>query len=219
MLLLAGAIVLGVLIGLALGGSIKALGKLRFLWWPLAFVGLGLQLVPVPSMDGNVDRWLAVGLLILSYVVLLVFVAVNFRVPGFPLIGLAFLLNVLVISVNGGMPVSDQALRRAYGPGYRETLEDLQRLGGAKHHLERPEDVLVPLADVIPIGAPVRQVFSVGDLVLLAGIVWVLAGATKGAGVRARRSMPEWPGGEATPHDRLPRPLPAHPGQERGSPG
>jgi hypothetical protein len=178
-LLIAGAIVLSVLLGLALGGSVRGLVRLRFLWWPLAFVGLALQLVPVPSMEGQIDHWLAVALLILSYVVLLVFVAVNFRLPGFPLIAVGFALNVLVISVNGGMPVSDSALRQVHGRGYEENRQELERRGGAKHHLERPDDLLMPLADVIPIGAPVRQVVSVGDLMFLGGITWMIAAAAK----------------------------------------
>jgi hypothetical protein len=206
-LLIAGAIVLGILLGLALGGSVRALARLRFLWWPLAFVGLALQVLPVPSMDGQVDHWLAVGLLVSSYVVLLVFVALNRRLPGFSVIALGFGLNILVISVNGGMPVSNQALRQAYGPAYADTLDDLQRGGGAKHHLQRPDDVLIPLADVIPIGPPVRQVFSAGDLVAMAGIVWLLAGATSRpvpGGAQARREWPADEGGRTG----LPRSVP-----------
>jgi hypothetical protein len=33
---------------------------------------------------------------------------------------------------------------------------------------------------VIPLGAPVRQVLSVGDMVWLVGTVWVVAGAMRG---------------------------------------
>jgi hypothetical protein len=206
-LLIAGAIVLGILLGLALGGSVGALARLRFLWWPLAFVGLALQVVPVPSTEGRLDHWLAVGLLIASYVVLLVFVALNRRLSGFSVIALGFALNVLVISVNGGMPVSNQALRHAYGPAYADTLEDLQRGGGTKHHLQRPDDVLMPLADVIPIGPPVRQVFSVGDLVAMAGIVWLLAAATKRAVPGAEGARRGWPADEGG-RTGLPRQVP-----------
>lgn len=217
MLLIAGAVVLGILVGLVLGGSIGALGRLRFLWWPLAFVGLLLQLSPVPSMEGQVDHWLAVALLVLSYVVLLVLVAVNLRVPGVPLIAVGFALNLLVIAVNGGMPVSGGALRQAYGPRYLETRQDLLEHGGAKHHLERPDDVLMPLADVIPIGPPVRQVFSIGDLVFMAGVAWVLAAATKRGRPRGSAAMRGWPADEgASTH-----PRPAHrswPGRAAPSP-
>jgi uncharacterized protein DUF5317 len=112
--------------------------------------------------------------------VLLAFVLANLRYVGFWLVGVGFALNILVISLNGGMPVGDHALRTASGSRYQETLHDLVATGGAKHHLQRPSDKLVPLTDVIPLGPPVRNVFSVGDLVALGGVAWVMAETTKG---------------------------------------
>lgn len=186
MLLILGAILAGVLVGLMLGGSLRQLAEIRLRWWALALLGLVLQLVPVPSMEGRLDHWLAVGLLIASYVVLLAFVAVNIRLPGFWLIAAGFVLNVLVISINGGMPVSTDALRQAYGSGYRSVLTDLERSGGAKHHLARPDDDLIPLTDVIPLGPPVRLVLSAGDILFFMGVTWVIAAATKGPPGRHR---------------------------------
>jgi hypothetical protein len=216
-LLVIGAVVLGVLLGTAFGGSIRTLSEVHFRWWPLALVGFALQLIPIPSLEGRLDHWLSVGLLVASYLVLLVFVAANFRIAGFPLVAAGFALNVLVISINGGMPVSDRALRSAYGTGYGASLRELQLHGGAKHHLQRPDDDLMPLADVIPIGAPIRKVFSMGDLVSMLGITWVIAGATRGPGGKhrvgaaaARREQPgalEW---QESPSPPAP-PLAPHP--------
>lgn len=180
MLLIGGAIVAGCLIGLAMGGSLRSLAEIRLRWWPLAVVGLALQLAPVPSLHGQLDHWLAVGLLIASYVALLGFVLVNIRLAGFALISVGFALNVLVISLNGGMPVSRQALNEAYGTTSRSVVLELQSNGGAKHHLERPDDVLMPLADVIALGAPVRLVMSIGDVLFFLGVTWVIAAATRG---------------------------------------
>ena len=188
-----GALALGILVGLLGGGSLRALAEVHLRWWPLAILGLALQLLPVPSLPGRLDHWLAVGLLVISYFVLLAFVGANLRLSGFTLMAAGFALNMLVISINGGMPVSDQALREAYGGGYRTTLRDLTRHGGAKHHLERPDDVLTPLADVIPIGPPVRKVFSVGDLVALAGMAWVVGAATQGSTGKHRRRAARGP--------------------------
>jgi hypothetical protein len=179
-LLIVGAVVLGILVGLALGGGLGPLADANFRWWPLAIVGLGLQFVPVPSRTGEADHLLGVGLLVASYVVLLAFVALNLRYVGFWLVAAGFALNLLVISLNGGMPVDDHALRVAYGSNYQSTLHSLLTSGGAKHHLQRPSDALTPLSDVIPIGKPVGNVFSVGDMVALFGVAWVMAEATKG---------------------------------------
>jgi hypothetical protein len=179
MLLVVAVIVGGILVGLGLGGSLRNIAEVRLRWWPLAVAGLVLQLIPVPSRPGQLDHWAAVGLLIGSYVVLLIFVAANLRLPGFPLIAVGFALNVLVIGLNGGMPVKDQALRQAAGSRYERSRQVLLQKGGLKHHLATPDDVLVPLSDVIGIGGPVRNVFSPGDLLSYAGVAWALGELTR----------------------------------------
>jgi len=202
-LIVLGAVLLGVVIGLALGGSFATLADARFRWWPLAIVGLCFQLIVVPGVKGQLDHWLSVGFLIASYVVLLVFVAVNVRRPGFALVAVGFALNLLVISLNGGMPVEASALRTAAGPRYPGALRRLVQTGGTKHHLAGPGDVLTPLSDDIGVGRPVRNVFSVGDLTAMAGVMWVLAMATKGPPGRRRRPRSRWrqaaPGLEVRP--------------------
>lgn len=180
MLVILGAVVVGVLLGLALGGSITALSEAHFRWWGLAIAGFGLQVIPIATAWHGISHWLDVGLLVLSYVALLGFVVKNWRRPGIPLVTFGFALNFLVIALNGGMPVNDHALKQAYGSGYGPTLRELQEHGGAKHHLARADDVLTQLSDVIPIGSPVHRVFSAGDLISIVGITWVIAGATRG---------------------------------------
>jgi hypothetical protein len=194
MLLILGAILAGILIGLILGGSLQQLAEIKLRWWALALVGLALQLAPIPSLKGQLDHWLGVGLLIASYLVLLVFVAANIRLPGFRLIAVGFALNVIVIAVNGGMPVSRQALRQAYGADYPVILRDLELNGGAKHHMQRPDDDLIPLTDVIPLGSPVRLVLSVGDVLFFLGVTWVIAAATRGPRGRHRVGAEGEPG-------------------------
>jgi hypothetical protein len=193
-LLIIGAVAVGIAIGLAFGGGLKPLAEAQFKWWPLAIVGLALQLVPVPSRPGEADHLLGVGLLVASYIVLLAFVALNLRYFGFWFVAAGFALNLLVITLNGGMPVDDHALRVAYGSEYQATLHSLVASGGAKHHLQRPSDVVTPLSDVIPVGRPVGNVFSVGDMVALFGVVLVMAGATKGppGKHRVRRATRGW---------------------------
>jgi Family of unknown function (DUF5317) len=179
MLLVVAVVVGGILLGLVFGGSFRNLGEVHLRWWPLALTGLVLQLIPVPSRPGQADHWAAVGLFAVSYVVLLVFVAANIRVPGFPLIAVGFLLNVLVIGLNGGMPVKDDALRRAAGSDYARAHARLLEKGGLRHHLARPDDVLVPLSDVVGIGAPIASVYSPGDLLAYLGVAWALEELTR----------------------------------------
>ena len=205
----------GILIGLALGGSLRYLAEVRLRWWPLAIAGLVLQLIPVPSRPGQVDHWAAVALLVASYAVLLVFVGVNLRLPGFPLIAIGFALNLLVIGVNGGMPVKDQALKQAAGSRYERSRQVLLRNGGAKHHLATSRDVLVPFSDVVGIGGPVRNVFSAGDLLSYAGVAWALAALSRRP---ARRYRPEL-GPASVTRERDDGPFPADPGPGVARPG
>lgn len=173
MLLLLGAIVAGVAIGVLMGGSFRNLAEVQFRWWGLAFLAAGLQFVPAPSGD---ERWVGAALLMASFACLVAFMALNIRLPGLWLVAVGFALNLLVIGLNGSMPVRDSALEAAYAEGYADQRRELVRGDQTKHHLERPEDDLMVLADVIPVGAPVRQVLSVGDIVWLVGTVWVVAG-------------------------------------------
>src|SRR6266480_1734408 len=177
MLLILGTLLAGLGAGFAMGGSLRRLGDVHFRWWGLAFVGLALQVAPVPSRPGNGDHGLAVGLLIASYLVLLVFVGANIRRAGFAVIAAGFVLNALVITVNAGMPVSGHALHAAAGPYYRQTFTRLTVHGGAKHHLVAPINHRVGLSFALPVGGPVRQVHSVGDILWLAGAAWVVARA------------------------------------------
>jgi len=179
-ILILGAVLLGLVIGLATGGSVKDLASVRFRWWGLVFLGLGLQLVPVPSRPGDNDHVVGVALLVGSYVALLVFVVANLRLPGFWLLAAGFACNLVLVAVNGGMPVSAGALRRAAGSNYSAMVASLRTERGARHHLVRPDDDLVALADVIPMRWPGPQVLSVGDVVWLLGTVWLVAGATHG---------------------------------------
>jgi Family of unknown function (DUF5317) len=189
-LLIVLVVVVGIAVGMALGGTLRNLSELRIRFWPLAILGLALQLVPIRSPD---QHWLAVALLIASYAVLLVVVVANLRVSGFPIIAVAFALNLLVVSANGGMPVSARAVRVGWGArGAEGLIGALERSGGEKHHLQRPDDTLVPLSDVIGIGPPISQVVSPGDILFLIGVGWVLAAATLGPrGRHARGHVPE----------------------------
>jgi hypothetical protein len=199
-LLLLAVLILGVLVGLAMGGNLRHLSEISFRWWGFAILGLAVQFVPVPSGWGDRGHLVAVGLLILSYVLLTVFVAANIRQAGFPLMAAGFLLNILVIAVNGGMPVSSHALDVAYGSGASGQAAAIRSSGGEKHHLERPDDVLLPLTDVVGIPAPFHTVFSPGDLVSLAAAGWVVAAATAGPGGRhSRRSVAEMERGAIAP--------------------
>jgi hypothetical protein len=163
------AIVIAIVAGLLAGGRLTNMDSARIRFPVLAPVGLGLQLLPVPG------RVLPMALLYVSFVILFVFALVNLRRPGFALIFLGLAMNFAVIAGNGGMPVTRHALAAS---GQQDTLTFLIHDGGAKHHLATSSDVLLPLADVIPIGG-VDQVASAGDLTAYLGIMWLIVASMR----------------------------------------
>jgi hypothetical protein len=183
-LLLAAILGIGLLLGWGLGGRLRNLGAVGIRLWPLALVGLILQLVPVPNLEGTLGDLLPVGVLLVSYAVLLFFVALNWRLRGFVLIGVGLLLNAVVIGVNLGMPVSEHAARQS---GQAEAIPVLASGQDPKHFLADDESALLPLADVIPVGSPFHIVVSVGDVVSYVGAAVFLTTAMLGVADRRSR--------------------------------
>jgi hypothetical protein len=150
-------------VGFLTGGNLTNLSHLKLRYWGLAFLGLGLQVAPYPVSWG---KEIAVGSLLLSFLVLLAFALANYRQAGFALIIFGCLANFTVIAANWGMPVSGHALivSDQVGP-----LGELERGEATKHHLATPTDHFIFLGDVIPIPNPLHVVVSPGDLLVYLG--------------------------------------------------
>jgi hypothetical protein len=161
------AIVLGGAIGLLAGGRLQNLGEHRLAAWPLLPAGVIVQV-----MSNFAHGGVALALLLASYLALLVFAAANVRLLGMALVVLGLACNVLVIGVNHGMPVRPRAVIRAGIAHNQRDLADIHLQ--AKHHYERPSDRLLVLADIIPV-RPLREVLSVGDVVMSLGIMVVVS--------------------------------------------
>jgi hypothetical protein len=153
--------------GFSLGGSVRPFERLRVHWWPLALVGLGLQVAPSPG--GSLGAAMLIG----SYTVLIAFALVNRRLTGAWLVVAGLALNLAVIAPNGGMPFSAAAIARAGG-------HDVTVAGDDKHHLMSAADVMRPLGDVIPIPSPVSAILSIGDVALYAGLAWFVVAVMRG---------------------------------------
>lgn len=158
-----------ILLGLALRGRVTNLAETRFRFAWLGLLGVGLQLPTVSGTGGDL-------LLLASFACLLAVVLLNVRQPGFALVLLGLVLNLIVIGVNRGMPVSRGAI---VASGQASTLAELRHADSPKHHLMGPKDRLTFLGDVIAIGPPIRRAVSVGDLVALLGIGWFVVGTMR----------------------------------------
>lgn len=148
--------------------------KIRFGW--LVLMALAAQLVVIYAGFGDVGvlrRFIFPS----SYVLLVAFVALNRRRIGFLVIGAGMLLNFAAIISNGGlMPVTPANAEKA-GMGYK--IEDVE-LGDA---IPRSKNVLLEESDTnlqwlsdrfTWISDSPLAVFSIGDVVIAAGLIVVL---------------------------------------------
>jgi hypothetical protein len=165
-LILAGTL-LAVLLVPVLGGRLSGLGTLQLRRRRLVLAALLLQVLTI-SIVPHWPRPLVVVLHGLSYLLAAGFVWSNRRLPGIWLVAAGGGLNAFVIAVNGGtMPASADALRRV---GMTEQVD------GYVNSEVLQDPVLPWLGDVFasPAWLPLRNVYSVGDLLLLAGAVWAV---------------------------------------------
>ncbi|MEN8235185.1 MAG: DUF5317 domain-containing protein [Actinomycetota bacterium] len=148
---------IAIVIGLARGGKLSNLTEIGVRAWWLLFLGFGLQIgatfLPVRMHE------LAVGLILSSYLPLLLFVWLNRQMAGLWVAGIGVLMNFTVIAVNSGMPVMLAAAELAGGSS--------DVILGAKHVVLTESTHLAFLADVIPLPG---NVISIGDVFLAVGV-------------------------------------------------
>ncbi len=150
-----------------LGGDLRRLATLdvRATWvLPLA---LALQVL-VLGVAPDAPRPVAVGTHLVTYLLAAAFIWANRRVAGLVLLAAGAATNGLTIALNGGtLPASESALRRA---GLPVEVDGFTNSGV----LDAPR--LPWLGDVfaIPAGVPLANVFSIGDVLILAGAAWLL---------------------------------------------
>lgn len=161
---------LAVAIAVVRGGSLEALAATRFRWTSLLVTALIVQVVFDIWSPAGVSESSALALLLTTNLGVVAFLVLNRSLPGMLAAGVGLALNVVVIAANGGMPVSQQAVRAA---GVEAEGGEL----GLKHEVIDDDTKLRPLADVIVVPL-VNEVLSVGDLVLAAGIAHLVYART-----------------------------------------
>lgn len=177
MILFVSVIALGIVLGYALGGRLEGFQELRLRWWGLAIAGLALQFLPLPEGAAGNDLFVRTAVLGISYSLLVVFAFSNVRLPGMALVLIGLTANLIVIVANGGMPVSEAALRDS---GQAALISELRAGGADKHHLMNDGDVLTFLADVIGVPKPIGQAVSLGDVLQYSGLIWLTIATMRG---------------------------------------
>lgn len=174
-MLLLSSLVVGILAGLVLRGSLWHLGQLRLRCWPLLFSALIAQVVIFSSPVATSSLIVRCGgiLYSLTLLVVLAALAVNLHIKGMWLVMLGAALNALVIVVNGGqMPVDYGKLEIALGqPLVAEYGQSFINTAPMSESTK-----LSVLGDVVlmPSFLPIRNVLSIGDVLIALGTIVVV---------------------------------------------
>jgi hypothetical protein len=148
----------------------------------LALIALGLQIPLLRAPSGPTQQVVAAqAFFLLSHLLLLTFVWLNRRLVGIQFVGLGVLCNLAVILTNGGfMPITPETLVRI-NPG--STLDQWTvgfHYGYSKDVILLAQDTFLwVLSDmlVLPPPFPWPTAFSIGDLLIAAGIIVLLQGS------------------------------------------
>ena len=169
-------VALALVVGALAGGGIPRLGdlKLNLIWVLFGALALRVGMVLLGQSDVGAELPLGWGF-ISAYLLLFVFLGANWRVPGLQVAAVGIGLNTLALILNGGqMPIWSAAFATA---GF--TPDELQ--GDPFHFLISSGTVAEfvsrggVLGDVLPLPIPlIRDVVSIGDILLSLGIFWAI---------------------------------------------
>ncbi|HTE67162.1 MAG TPA: DUF5317 family protein, partial [Actinomycetes bacterium] len=180
----------GIVAGLLRGGRLDSLRAARVKALPLLVAALVLQLLlGLPWGHGHGSRW-GIGsvLLVVSLLVLLIVARANAQLPGMPLVALGLLANLLVVGLNGAMPVSTPA-----PPADLHTTSAQVTHLGPQYLVAGPETRLPMLGARVGV-LRVRTAVSVGDLLQYGGLVLLIQGLlVRGVARRPKPTTPRSP--------------------------
>jgi hypothetical protein len=170
------SIAAGLLLGRLLGGRIRNIEHVRFVWWQLALAGLAVQLFlfadPIQERVGAEGP----AIYVLSTLVVLVALLRNLRQPGLALIALGAILNLVPILANGGyMPSSPEVWLELTG----EAAVPVAYYSNVT--LIGPDTWFPFLGDIFmfPRPLPMATAFSLGDAIIAVGAVIFLVSAMR----------------------------------------
>ncbi len=148
-------------------GRLGAIADLRFRGTGLLLVALVVQIAILAVFEDG-TQWLLRASYVATFAIAGAFIWRNRSVPGIPLIGIGGALNLVAIAANSGqMPARAGALEAAGRPVREE---------GFRNSAAVAEPRVPWLGDTfaIPDAVPLANVFSVGDVVIVLGVLVLL---------------------------------------------
>jgi hypothetical protein len=175
------ALLTAVLLAVAFGGRPSTFKRP-----PVRRLGLlGMALVALFTSSLAKSPGISVAWITVAALALIWFAALNRGRPGLGLAVLGLCLNAIVMILNGGMPVSADAIERAGVPPHRNPVNTeawtQSRPWSDPLRIELTDHTVLPwLGEVVPLALPVRPaVASVGDVLVAAGAgLFVFTGLT-----------------------------------------
>jgi hypothetical protein len=171
-----------------LGGSLTRLATARVKGgWAIA-LALVLQVVLISVIPKQMVGWPGQAVELASYVLAVVFLVMNRRIPWLWMVGLGGLCNLVAIGANAGvMPASPVALRAA---------GRIRHPGQFMNSTVLSHPHLAWLGDnfSVPRGLPLANMFSVGDVLLAVGALLLLhslCGTAPALALASRRNRAE----------------------------
>ena len=170
------SILLALIVGALAGGGLPRLADMRLRWVWVLLLALAVRLGAVLLRQNMIGEELPLGWAwVVAYLLIFVWLWGNWRVPGLQVASVGIGLNALAVMLNGGqMPIWTGAFEAAGFTSaalandpfhfllYTGTAADFIARGGL-------------FGDVVPIPFPViRDVVSIGDVLLALGIFWAI---------------------------------------------
>ena len=167
------AVPLGIVAGFLARGRVDGLTDLRIRWAWVAVAGLLVQGFLFSDTGFELAGDAAPAIYVISTAAVLATVLRNYRLTGMPIVALGSLSNLAAIVANGGsMPADPGALALAGLPVVDHNNSVV---------LQAPTLQLLTDIFAIPAGLPFANVFSIGDVLIAAGIVVLIAAAMRRA--------------------------------------
>lgn len=170
------ALLLGILAGYLRGGRLRNLEKLDIRAGGVVLGALVVQILVPPLVRRlHLPDQVALWFWLATFLVLIGALLANRDRLPLLVAAVGVGLNFLVILLNGGMPVSRWAME-VVSASSRSGTEALAT--DPLYHVASAGTRLLFLADTIPVPWPalLRGIASVGDIVLMAGVLWLVQG-------------------------------------------
>jgi len=165
-------VLIGLTVGFVLGGRPAGLASLRIDYGWLMIAGLIVQIVLFSPFGAARAGDLGPPIYVGSTLVVAGAILANLRITGMALVGLGAVSNLAAIIANGGYMPADPRAAAALGMAEPTAYSNSSVVA---------DPALWPLTDIfaMPAWMPWSNVFSIGDVMIVVGVVIVIAAAMR----------------------------------------